>query len=161
MQPTKYVNVNVLRAECRACSNQFETIEIPDFVYGERLLRTVDGKDIAFVHCLEDPVFSEVAEMIDELLQNFLSEHERAQKFDEVFGAACNPLDGKPIDAFKPPVCPKCGSEDIVRFDYDPPKTAKVSLPIVMHENWLRMGQFEKKQMLRSHIRRKGGGSII
>ncbi len=155
MQPTKYVNVRVLRAECRVCSDQFETIEIPDFVYGERLLRTADGKDTAFVHCLEDPVFSEVGEIVDELLQNFLSEQERTQKFDEVFGAACDPLEGKPIDATMRPVCLKCGSEDILRFDYDPPKTAEVLLPVVTHERWLRMGQSEKKETLRSRIRRK------
>lgn len=159
MHPTKYVNVKALRAECRACSNQFESIEIPDFVYGERLLRTVDGRDVVIVSCLEDPVFSEVGQMVDELLQNFLSEQERAQKFDEVFGTACDSLGGKPIDATKRPVCPKCGSEDILRFDYDPPKTAEILLPVVTHESWLQMGESEKKETLRSRIRRKGGGS--
>ena len=143
------VNLEVFRCRCKCCDKEFNVLDFPNFEYGRRLLRTEDGENCVLQICFEDNVFSEVSNMVDNILEGRkLTEIEKAKCFDEVYGLACDPIDGKIINASKIIICRYCSSRETERFEYRPPKNININVDIVTHKDWNKKTIQEKQKII-------------
>ena len=106
---------------CHRCNHRFEGLDFSDFEYGRRILRTKSGKCLALLDCNEDKVMEEFFSILRRLAGQ-LSSRQFASLFNKVFGIACDPIGGEPIDASLTHVCPYCGSNAVNTFDIVPQK---------------------------------------
>jgi hypothetical protein len=126
-------NLTVFEGHCLRNHHEFEVYDFSDFVYGERIIRTIDGQEFALL-AVDDPVVSEVGRLLDEIYHGKLDEIDRADRFDQVL--TCEPLNGKPLDASVRIVCPVCKSSEVSHRDFNPPRYEKFSLQVISHETW-------------------------
>ncbi|HEX3045809.1 MAG TPA: hypothetical protein VHY08_13710 [Bacillota bacterium] len=149
------LSVGVLKSICKSCGEVFDDYGLSDFAYGERLLLTEDGIDYAYVNCFEDKVFNEINEIVKKLFKK--GNGDQAECFNRVLGLACDLINGKRIDATrKDKSCNKCGSEKLETTYYEPPKTAKISIPILTYDEWERKTSEEKEAFIANALKEKG-----
>ena len=156
----KPVSLWELRAQCLACGHEFPSYVLPDMVYGEWLLRTCDGKEMAILQCLDNPVFDEVRELVDGLiareknrkLQRLAQKRREPTLLDRVMPICCDPLGGAELTT-APPRCPLCQSANVDRFDHDPPRGMGINLPVVTFHRWLAMRPDEREQKVAAKMR--------
>lgn len=150
MNNLKEISVEVLKRICKKCGYQFDIYVLPDFVYGEKLLKTEDGLDYIYINCLEDTTFDEVGRIVDK----YFSKKKKSQQFitdcfDKIFGLTCDLFNGKKIDAYRSKYpCIKCGSEIFETFDYEPPKITNITIPVVTHNTWEQKSPSEKEKII-------------
>lgn len=145
----------VFRCICKECLNEFDFYDLPDFLYGERLIRTKGGSDFALVKCIEDKTFQEVSEINDEFFENKdVSDNVKYDSFDKVFGLSCDPINGRELDFSVGVICPKCGSTEVDRFEYSPRKTIEIDVNLVSHNRWESKDDDEKRNLIFSTLKK-------
>lgn len=97
---------------------------------------------------MEDETVSEVGTLLAEIYGNRLDEMERALRFNEIFGVACDPLKGKELDASIRIICPICGSSNVSYRQSKPIRTKKFLIPVITHETWSRRSVEEKHGLI-------------
>jgi hypothetical protein len=148
-------NLEVFNAHCLTNGHNFEAYDLPSFLYGERIIRSSNGEEMGLVICYEDPVFKEVKEILDSMFGDSVEEAKQINRFNVVFGLACDPLNGKELDAAVGIVCPVCKSTDTRFWEYEPPQHKKFLLPLIQHQQWLSMNIEERKKLIRDRLKRK------
>lgn len=97
---SKELNLGTLICSCNNCGEQYEVYTPSDFSYGERILLTEDGRNYAYINCLEDDVFDEVSKIVEYILLNKqFTKLKISECFNKVFGVACDTIGGMPLDA--------------------------------------------------------------
>lgn len=139
--------LTVFEAHCLPNEHNFEVHDFADFQYGERLIRTTDGQEFALL-TVNDDVGKELGEMLADIYQGRIDEMERARRFDKVFGLSCDPLNGKELDASVGILCPVCKASKVSYRDYKPPRFKSFLIPVISHENWLRMSKEERRALI-------------
>ena len=153
---TTTVQTTNLRAVCTQCHEAFETFGLPDILYGAKLLYTVDGQRAAFLACLGNPVCDEVSRMLNGPLRNMASDLGRTDLFDMAIGAACDPLDGVPLDATARQACPHCGSREVNVYDQSGYQTRQ--LPVVTHHEWSSLPQAQRLKRIQQRLSERPSG---
>ena len=154
MKKKEKVILGVFKCVCTVCSEQFDFYEFSDFIYGERLIRTKNGKDFVLVKCYEDPFFKEVGEISDEFFKNkTVTETIKSEYFDKIFGLAFDPINGNELDASVGAVCPNCNSQKINRYEYDPRKKIEMYVNLASYNEWGKKTQKEKRCLIHSALR--------
>lgn len=149
------IRVGLVRQDghCCKCDNQFTTYRIPDYVYGSRLLRTLDGKRVVYACFLDDQVCDEVEQMlIDEKSSLAANEPERIKLFDEIIGETFDPIDGHNISAVVKQRCPQCGYDKIELSDVTPPVIEQVTLPEATHRIWDAMSLADRQSYVANFV---------
>ena len=95
--------------DCKTCGIKYKAATIPEMTYGDLILRTNTGKK-RYTSLLNPKEFDEVANIVDADPQMaLLSEHDRADIFQNIFGVACDPAsDGSIYNIRQDPICPQC-----------------------------------------------------
>lgn len=145
-------NLTVFEARCLPNNHQFEAYDFSDFEYGERIIRTRDGKDFALM-TMEDETVSEVGNLLAEIYGNRLDEMERARRFNEIFGVACDPLKEKELDASIRIICPICGSSNVTYRQSNPIRTKKFLIPVITHETWSHRAAEDRRPLIEEALR--------
>jgi hypothetical protein len=140
-------NLTVFEARCLPNNHEFEAYDLSDFEYGERIIRTTDGQDFALM-TMEDETVPEVSNLLAAIYGGRLDEMERAGRFNEIFGAACDPLKEKELDATTRIICPICGSPNVSHRQSYPIRTKKFLIPVITHETWSRRNAEEKRRLI-------------
>ncbi len=144
-------NLTVFEARCLPNNHQFEAYDFSDFEYGERIIRTTDGQNFALM-TLEDEIAPEVSKILAELYAGRLDEMERASRFNEVFGVACDPLGGKNLDASTRIICPICGSSNVSYRPSKPIRTRHFLIQVITHEAWSRQTAKDKRKLIKETL---------
>jgi len=148
-------NLTVFEARCLSNNHQFEAYDFSDFEYGERIIRTTDGQNFALM-TMEDETVPEVSKILAEIYAGRLDEMERASRFNEVFGVACDPLKGKELDASIRIICPICGASNVSYRQSKPIRTKHFLIPVITHETWSRTAKEDKRPLIEEPLRSKG-----
>lgn len=146
---------------CDSCKHEFETYDLSEFAYGERILLTEDGLNYAYIHCIESPAFREVSSMVDDVLgtndKNWRFASKRTVCFNKVFGATCDKINSKLLDASRTKRrCPICGYDETSRWEFNPVKFVELELNEVTHVDWNQMEYAEKKEVVMSSLKLHG-----
>ncbi len=151
------VSVELSEGICENCGNKREVYNLSGFLYGIRLLLTKDGKYYAYLNCFEDAAFNEVDLLMINIIGNkTMTQEQRSDCFNKIFGIACDSVKGSKIDASRLKVaCLICGSEQVELKETFPPTIKKVQIPIVTHESWNQMDKEEKHLSIRDALNQK------
>jgi hypothetical protein len=147
-------NLTVFEARCLPNNHQFEAYDFSDFEYGERIIRTTDGQNFALMP-MEDETVPEVSKILAEIYAGRLDEMERASRFNEIFGVACEPLEEKELDASIRVICPICGSSNVSYRQSNPIRTKNMLIPVITHEMWSRSAGEDKRRLIEEALRSK------
>lgn len=149
--------LEVFKCICNKCSFKFDYYDFPDFLYGERLIRTKDGQDFALARCYKDNVFEEVGKINDEFFkEKSISESIKNEAFDKIYGYACDSINRKKLDASIGVICPNCKSSDVNRFEYDPIKKEELEVKLISYKKWNTLSNVEKKKLIFSKLQELG-----
>lgn len=153
------MRLQVVRFKCGSCHEWFEATRISELAYGEFLLRSKDGRSVAYLDALRDTVFEEVdGLLLREPRTGRLSDFERADVLHAVFGVACDPDEnGDAYQGGTDPACPNCGRRNIEYWEAaDPPRYVEAEVPPVTHHNWARLEPQAREKLIRDSISRLG-----
>jgi hypothetical protein len=144
------VMLDMFEGRCLDCGGIFEIFNFPDFQYGQRILRTAGGEDIALLDCPHDTAMPEVSELIrNEYRGRPLKDSQFAKLFNKVFGVVCDPIDGKTLDASRVGAsCPHCKSSNINTYEIVPRVSVAVKVPIVTHKVWEQLAENQKRSLI-------------
>jgi hypothetical protein len=145
-------NLLVFEAHCLPNHHEFEVYGFSDFVYGERIIRTVDGQEFGLLTS-EDVVAKELIEVLNEIYRNQLDEVDRAAHFNRVFGLTCDLLNGKQLDASVRIICPVCQSSQVSYREAQPRRYKPFLIPRPSHEAWLDMSKGERRLLIEEGLR--------
>ena len=148
-------NLTVFEACCLPNNHQFEAYDFSDFEYGERIVRTTDGQNFALL-TMEDKTVPEVGNLLAAIYEDRLDEMERARRFNEIFGAVCDPLEDKELDTGIRIICPICGSSSVTYRQSKPIRTKHFLIPVITHEAWSRRAPEDKRALIEETLRSKG-----
>jgi hypothetical protein len=148
-------NLIVFEARCLVNQHEFEVYEFSDFVYGERLVRTVDGQEFALL-TTHDLVAKETGRLLDDIYHNQLDERDRAAHFNRVFGLTCDPLNGKQLDASVRIICPICQTSQVSHWETKPRRFRSFSIPVISHEKWSKMNHEQQRLLIEKALRDEG-----
>lgn len=139
------------RTICNNCGHDFETYDLSDFSYGERILLTEDGIDYAYLNCIDDEVFMEIDNIIKLNLNDF--ETGSLKTFNQVFGIACDKINEKTIDASREKrSCLKCNSSKLSWWEYEPPKVIEKSIYLITYNDWSKLSYEEKVHVINKKL---------
>lgn len=141
--PIANVGAGVYRCECRQCKTAFNKYRFSDFLYGEWLVQTDDGRDYAYIRVMDNPTFNEIARLIDSLYPH-LSEGDRGSYLHRILGDIADPVNEKPLDMLLHLKCPNCGATDIKELDASPVSGVILHIPEVAFDQWHRLNGQEK-----------------
>jgi hypothetical protein len=117
--------------------------------YGEFLLRSVGGAEVAYLDALEDSTYQEVNWLIK---QNVRTLGENANVLADIlrktYGAIAVDLDieGNSFQIAGFPKCPFCNSQDIESWEAtDPPEFVEKAVQPVTHAHWNSLSNAEKE----------------
>jgi hypothetical protein len=147
-------NLTVFEARCLPNNHEFEAYDFSDFEYGERIIRTTDGQDFALM-TMEDETVPEVGILLATIYGDRLDEMERARRFNEIFGVACDPLREKELDPSIRIICPSCGSSNVSYRQSKPIRTKHFLIPVITHEAWSRRAAEDKRTLIEEALRSK------
>lgn len=135
---------------CAECGNRFNAPEVLPGSYGQFLMRSPSGETV-FLDGLNDEVYSEVDQLLEQLLQGQnVSAVRRADLLRWVFGVACDPdSQGQPFGLLTKPRCGQCASVKMDQWQAtDPAQYVECDFAPVQHSQWLRLSQAQKLQRL-------------
>lgn len=137
---------------CVQQGHHYDAPAIPDFSYGEFVMRSKSGRYSVYLNALADPVFDEVAGIVKaSQLAGNLSDLQITDVQQKAFGIACDPSpDGSPFQIGKPPQCPICGSNPSESSIAMP--EVMVDLPVPTHDDWNRLSEREKVERVEKFI---------
>lgn len=147
----------VFNYHCSHCGASFEASGVPDFSYGEFILRTNLGEE-AFLQATSDNAFLEVLKIVrDHPMISHFDLHKSGEIAQKVFGTAC---DCSPKGEFyhieAPPICPICSSRKMESWDCSvPPRLSPINP--VTHSEWDSMNLEQKHSKIDQAIRRQLG----
>lgn len=129
-----------------------------DFEYGKRTARTPIPDDFAYIAALNDPTFHELGKLADEYLKGTgLKEWQIADCFDVVLPLACDPApSGHRYNFDGTHWCPMCGATEIDFYESEPRVEELVEVYHVSHENWKRLSEAEKREIVRNALKEAG-----
>jgi hypothetical protein len=115
--------------------HQFRFLDLGDMWYGYLLART--PRSTALVRAIEDPVFEEIARLVDELVPS-LPRQDRASVIQDAFSAACDPDASGTRYTLRGVPCSVCGADAAT---YDVPRGAPMAEAPgdVTHAQWSAM----------------------
>lgn len=134
--------------KCTSCGKSSEIPEMPEFTYGEFLLRNKTG-ETRYVNALEDPVFSEVGEIVASLPQyKNANDSQTAPSVQYAFGFSCDrDHSGQVFLIGQDPFCPACKRSWMTHFvlpvDH---QTVEIEIPAVSHTYWNSLSLDDKKR---------------
>jgi hypothetical protein len=140
---------------CLACGCQFESPESLPSTYGQFLARSTLSDQRALLNALDDPVYSEVAGILDRLgFAVGLDDNKKADLLLRVFGKTCDPaVDGSDYLVAARPQCPRCRSRDRLSWQAcDPPRFCEEDLPGMTHRRWSQLDADEKIRRLKDAV---------
>lgn len=134
---------------CNRCGHQFNVPATSDFAYGEFIMRSNSGEHWVFLNAFDDPVFTEVADIVD---SNPKLQAENKKMVggltQSAFSAACDPApDGSPYRIGWLLRCPKCGGDSLKGWDEEIPPV-RVDLPSPAHVEWLSLSMDERRRLI-------------
>lgn len=153
------MNALVFNYKCGGCGHVFAAPEVPDFSYGEFVMRSENERLPAHLDTLEDGVFEEVG-----AIARRISTSNDTSKFVDLcqraFEFACDPApDGSRYQIGLAPKCPICGgTKPMWREAHIPPQ--KVVIPCVSHNKWAGYSEIEKHAIIRSILRQPPTNTI-
>lgn len=147
-------NLTVFTAHCQRNRHEFEVYDFPDFYYGERLIRSLNGQSVALLP-LNDEVATEVKAILAEIYGTRMKEMDLANRFDHVFGLSCDPVVGNNLDATAGFICPDCNSCLVSYLDASPPRFKSFHIPVITHEKWLAMMPEQRRSLIEEELRAK------
>tara|TARA_R110000868_G_scaffold411614_2_gene705915 strand:+ start:71 stop:547 length:477 start_codon:yes stop_codon:yes gene_type:complete len=150
------LTLDTFDCKCKDCHFVFEEDGFSDFIYGEKFFRSTDGREVAYIDCINDKVFDSVSNTVDALLPKERTSKIKRQAFNNVIGLVCDPINKKMLDATVGIVCPKCGSSSIERYDYEPPKTITRKLPVVTHYHWNSLSEEKQQNIIITKLKEAG-----
>ncbi len=153
--PTDLILNNAL---CKDCNYKFAVYGFSDFEYGRKLGRTLDPFELGFLDTFNDPVFDEVAEIVDGFLKPLnKDDRQRSDCFDLVFGITCDPSPSGYQYSFSGKFwCPSCNSNNISWGEEDPRKVEKIDLYPIIHSAWHKLNGKEKRELIREALKKVG-----
>jgi hypothetical protein len=137
------------------CSNghTFQAANAPAAAYGELVMY---GKQLALgpalLSAIGDPVFDEVSALVDaqpELRSQ--SERERSDRFQEIFGIACDPAPDGSQFQIGFPACPSCGTRK--HRTWSPVGSYSGPVLPITHVAWKALSDAQKVARLRAALR--------
>jgi hypothetical protein len=137
-----------MEAECEN-GHEFWYYAFSTADYGMRSANTPIPDDFAYLNGLTDSVFRNVANLVDDLLQNTgKTDHEVSDCFDRVLQVACDLApSGLPYNFSYKHWCPICRSTRLVKID-DTGVGEMVDILVVTHEHWDKLTPEEKRGQL-------------
>ncbi|HKB66882.1 MAG TPA: hypothetical protein VKC61_13580 [Pyrinomonadaceae bacterium] len=148
-------NLTVFEAHCLINQHKFEAYNFSDFEYGERIIRTADGEDFALI-TIEDSVVDEVGAIIAEIYESDAPAREQIQRFNSVFGLACDPINEKALDPLVRVICPFCKTKEVSYRAAKPIRYKSFSIPVITHQKWAMMSHGQKRSVIEKGLRLKG-----
>jgi hypothetical protein len=140
---------------CSRCNHRFDFICDDGPPGGGRVLLSTKSMQPAVIYYCDDPVFEEVASIVDDLLKDRgMSQLEVAKKFDQIFGEICDMApDSSKYSMSCNPYCPLCGSRLTSWGPSDPPRSCKVEIPRVTHIKWDTLEPQQKREWIQILLR--------
>jgi hypothetical protein len=113
---------------------------------------------MALIDCPEAEVMNEVGVLIrNECRTSPLKDYEYGRLFNKVFGVACDPIDGKSIDApWVRAWCPHCKSNNTETYEMVPRVSVAVKVPLVTHKAWNALTEEQKRSLIRRRLAEVG-----
>jgi len=139
------MNLEVLDCHCDTCEEQFEHYKLSDFVYGELLLSSEDGKQLVYLNTFEDSVFDEVCDIVKDICRKD-DEDKIRQAVNTALGYAYDLVEGQRVFKDLKRKCPKCGSTNLRCYYRKDWKT--MTLRCAEHYEWDKLSVDEKKLLL-------------
>jgi len=157
MNAKKELTVELAEGICKTCGDKREVYYLSDFLYGEKLLRTEDGKHYVYLNCFDDTAFDEIELILKSIFANKnLSQEKEIEYFNKIFGISCDSVNGVKIDGSKTKIaCLSCGSEQLTINEKFPPEMVQRILPEVTHNLWDQMDKQMKKQAILSEFKKR------
>ena len=148
----------LFNGHCGKCNNHFEFIcDDNGPPAGGRILLSRKSLQPAVIYYFEDPVFDEVAGIVDDLLTGQgLSEHKVATRFDDIFGEICDPApDSSSYFLGGDIPCPACANKVTSYGPTTPLKYCEVEIPKVTHKEWDNLTVAEKRRRVKALLEGK------
>jgi hypothetical protein len=140
---------------CSSCDNHIEFISDDGPPARGRVLLSIKSLQPAVIYYYEDPVYDEVASIVDDLLKDRrMSQLEVAKKFNQVFGEICDLApDSSKYSMSGKHYCPSCGSKLTSWGPSDPPRSCEVEIPRVTHTKWDTLDQDQKRRWIQELLK--------
>ena len=121
---------------------------------------TTDGKYYGYVDLFKDEVYDEVESIIKEIYSiknKKLSLKENANYLNITFGVTCDVINRKTVDASRQTKsCIQCGSNDLVFESAANEYIKQISIPLITHFRWNKLGKEDKKTMINNKLQITG-----
>jgi hypothetical protein len=145
------MNACAFQFTCGDCGRQFEHPAIPDFAYGEFILRTEKSGTPAYLNAINDLVFSDLCEMIKSHPSIAgIADSMCAQIKQSIFSITCDKMNGELLKIGSSPKRPHCGSRKMASWM---PLGRFWPLPSVTHEEWNGKDMAEKTELVDQAIK--------
>lgn len=138
---------HLFRYTCLPYGHRFMAPELPAADYGTLLMRGESTREERLLKALEDPVYSEVDELLaDRTMAGSMKPLARSRVLQAVFGVACDPdAGGGRFQIGLRPCCPVCGSCEMADWEAtEPPEFVEKSAPDVTHHEWQALSAAER-----------------
>jgi hypothetical protein len=154
------IPVELFRYTCSTCGHVFDSIGVPDMVYGVFAMHTESGRAAVF------DAFSSAARVAYDEIADLIKAHPRVKQLDksqrsdvlqEVFGELCDPAaDGTAYSMTQHPPCPKCRSRQMKSWGpYNhPPRSVFDKMPEITTSHWDGLNGQEKQQAMETVLNR-------
>lgn len=107
------MNVACFEANCNNCGKVFENPMLSDFMYGQFILRSDDGRILAYVDALQEQAIKEIENIFDSLFQQYGKSTDRISCFQYTFAKCSDTINGHEMKIDVSPICPFCNSKNI------------------------------------------------
>lgn len=134
---------------CAADGKSFDALEIPEFSYGDFLLRTKSG-ELAYLDGPNDETYDKVGQMLSSNRRTSgLSRNSQASVLQSIFGElACDPTpSGEFFSITGKPNCPACNSQEMESWEFTG-KMVDVTVPKVSHFKWSSLSRIDMEARL-------------
>jgi chloramphenicol O-acetyltransferase len=75
---------------CRNCDCNFKSPQLPEYTYGEFLMRTKNG-DLIYLDSLKDSTFDEMGKIFDEIKSRYnVTSLDESDIFQDIYSVACD-----------------------------------------------------------------------
>ena len=139
---------------CADCGCHFDAPEVPEFAYGQFVLRTEASDYAAFLDALGDSAFLESYELVKlSHRTTAMNDRQRGDLQQRIFGVICDPApNGQTLVIGLAPRCPSCGCRKMASWEQKTP-VQPWCMPLVEHNRWTAMTQQQKADCVDQAIR--------
>lgn len=154
------IKVRIEVVKCMNCKMDNYFFYLSDFSYGERLALFNNCTKYVYINLLHDNVYNDFIDKVKEILDFYKIEVSGSffqNIIDNIFGVACDKIDGSDIDfVANHKKCIHCSSDSFEDLIIEQRDSVYTDLPNVTHNIWLSLNDNEKKERIRQELLKQG-----